>query len=595
MRTLRFFWNFITYRKDLLSLTMALSICVAFAELYIPWTVMHAIDSIVNKQDVSDLDNWVLRTLALLVIFYALHAVMIRAEAKLVLESSYNLRRRIYTHIYSQGATFFQKFRTGELIHRVVQDAEIFEEEASDLFSELPFDFFTVIGVTIFMAFLDVKLALLVVVFLIVSGTTAYYLGRPLFGIEKSLQTIGARLAARLQEGITGVRTIQAFKKEDFELASLDKDSRQLRDTELIEGRIESTMEPLADIMELLILVLIVWYGGHLIISGDLTIGGLVAFIAYMEILSQPISEGEGYYRDFQTCRAMADRLQDLLDEEHVLPSGDKRPTLAQLPIEVNDLQFRYPSDKRLVLQDISFSVKPGEAVAITGRNGVGKTTLVDLLLRFHDPIAGTITAGGVDLRDWDLTAWRDSVGVLSQDVFLFHGTIMDNIAYGRRDATRDEVMAAAKATGVDVMVSKFSKSFDTIVGERGARLSGGERQRIALARLFLRQPRVILMDEPTSHLDGEVLNATVEMMRKLMQGSTTLLVTHQAETLQMADRVLFLENGRLAGNSTHALLLAEIPSYAALWKMRGGVYHSMPRRQTLARDNRKKRQPVAQ
>lgn len=187
---------------------MALSFFVALAELYIPWTVMHAINSIVNNRDVSDLDSWVLKTLGLLAIFYALHAVMIRVEAKLVLELSYNLRRRVYTHIYSQSAAFFQKFRTGELIYRVVQDAEIFEEEASDLFSELPFDVFTVIGVTIFMAFLDVKLALFVVVFLIASGTLAYYLGRPLFGIEKSLQTIGARLAARLQEGISGIRTI---------------------------------------------------------------------------------------------------------------------------------------------------------------------------------------------------------------------------------------------------------------------------------------------------------------------------------------------------------------------------------------------------
>lgn len=589
MRSLRFFWSYISYRKGLLALMMSLAAVVAATELYIPWLIMLAIDSIIDQGSVEELDLWALEALGLLAIFYVLHYILGRVEAQAILSASYNLRRRLYTHIVTQGLPFFQRYRTGELIHRVVNDAEIFEEEAADLFSDIPFDFLTVIGVMIFMAILDWELALFITAFMLVSAVIAGYLGRPLLGIEKSLQSIGARLAARLQENIVGIRTVQGFQNEELELSKFDVDNRKMFKTELKEGKIEAFMEPMADLLTLLGLVLVVWYGGHLIIVGELTVGGLVAFIAYMEILSDPLGDAEGYYRDYLTCRAMADRLQELMDDEEEKPaSGSQKPEPGEWRIVAERVSFRHANSQRDILKDISFTIEPGETIAIVGRNGAGKSTLLDLLLRFYDPGSGTIKAGGFDLREWDLKYWRESIGVMSQDVFLFQGTILENIGYGRPDATPEEVEEAARTAGVDRLAKKLPNGYETIVGERGTQLSGGERQRVALARLFLRNPRILILDEPTAHLDGEALQFTILALRKLMAGCVTFIVTHQSDMVEMADRVLFFDQGNLVGDGTHQTLLAENSSYEALW-MDKRPPHIMKRR-VFKRDQRKRR-----
>jgi ABC-type multidrug transport system fused ATPase/permease subunit len=216
-------------------------------------------------------------------------------------------------------------------------------------------------------------------------------------------------------------------------------------------------------------------------------------------------------------------------------------------------------------LRDISFSTKPGECIAIVGRNGAGKSTLIELLLRFYDPRAGRIVVGGVDLRQWDLEAWRRAMGVMTQDVFLFHSTIADNIAYGRLGATREEIERATQESGADRVIRRLPHGFETVVGDRGMKLSGGERQLIALARLFLRNPLVLLLDEPTSHLDGEALEAVGSALERLMAGRTAFLVAHRPETVRLAPRILLLDGGCLIADGTHETLLDTNPLYRTL------------------------------
>jgi ABC-type multidrug transport system fused ATPase/permease subunit len=235
--------------------------------------------------------------------------------------------------------------------------------------------------------------------------------------------------------------------------------------------------------------------------------------------------------------------------------------------IEVEGVSFWHAGGDREILRDISFMVAPGEVVAIAGRNGAGKSTLMDLLLRFYDPTSGRILAAGIDLRAWSLEAWRRSVGVTTQDVFLFHGTIRENIAYGRPEATSEEIEQAVRESGLDRITRRFPKGLETLVGERGTQLSGGERQAIALARLFLRKPRMLLLDEPTAHLDGEALQLVRAALKPLMEGSTSFIVTHNPETIELANRVLFLENGELAGDGTHEALYRANARYRALWE----------------------------
>lgn len=562
----RFFWRYLTYRKDLGVALLGCAVVVAGAELSIPWLIQQAIDTALGEADGPGLNTLILSALAIVVILYVAHAVMLRVEARMLYEASYDLRRRLYTHFHSQSLSFFQRHKTGELMHRVTSDAALFEDNAVALFSDLPFEMLTVVGVLTIMALTDLRLTGLVVLFLIAASALTGYLGRPLPTLRKSIQSIGSRLSGRLQETLAGVRTIQGFKNERYELTRLDEANRAILRAEVREGRLEALITPLFELMELLGVILVVWYGGHLIIGHKISVGGLVAFMAYMEILAGPVSRAGDFYRYFQTCRAVAERLQNLLDDRDAPPlSRGLRPSGAHWAIVLDAVSFRYPRSAREVLREISFTVKHAETVAVVGRNGAGKSTLLDLLLRFYDPTAGQIIIRGVDLKDWDLEAWRQSVGLMTQDVFLFHATIAENIAYGRPGATRDEIELAARDSGAEALIRRLPRGFDTLVGERGARLSAGERQLIALTRLFLRNPEVLVLDEPTSHLDGETMSLVGTALKRLMEGRTTFLVAHRPETVLLAGRILLLDRSRLVADGTHELLLADSALYRTL------------------------------
>ena len=566
MKWARFFWRYVAYRKDLGVVLLGCAIVVGGAELTIPWLLQQAIDIALGESSGFRLDTVVLWMLGVVAVLYAAHAVMLRVEARMLYEASYDLRRRLYTHFHQQSLAFFHRHKTGELMHRVTSDASVFEDNAVELFSDLPYELLTVAGVLTMMALTDIRLMGLVVLFLVAASAVTGYLGRPLPTLRKSIQGIGSRLSGRLQETLAGVRTVQAFKNERHELNRLDEANRHILEVEVRGGKLEGLIIPLFELMELLGVVLVVWYGGHLIISKQITAGGLVGFMAYMEILAGPVSRAGNFYRHFQTCWAVGERLQDLLDDSETLPSsGGKRPSGDRWDISVEGVSFRYPGSAREVLHDVSFTAKQGDIVAVVGRNGAGKSTLMDLLMRFYDPTAGWILVGGLDLKEWNLEAWRQSVSVLTQEVFLFHATIAENIAYGRPEATREEIELAARDCSAEPLIRKLPNGFQTVVGERGAKLSGGERQLVALARLFLRNPRILILDEPTSHLDGEALRRVGLALKKLMVGRTTFLVAHRAETIQLAERILLLDRGRLVAEGTHEALLAEQPLYRTL------------------------------
>jgi ABC-type multidrug transport system fused ATPase/permease subunit len=568
MNWARFLWSYISYRKDLLAALVVCAVVMAAAELSIPWLIKDAIDAVLDEGARIDLNRWLALTLGILVALYLAHVLLLRTAAQMMLHCAYRFRARLFEHIHSQGLPFFHRHRTGELAHRVTSDAKIFEAEVGRLVGDVPGEIVVVVGVVAMMAMMHLGLAIGVLLFMIATAGVTGYLGQPLPGIRKSAQRIAARLSARFQETLAGVRTVQAFRNERYELARLDDENRAIRDLELKEGRIYAFMEPLGDMIELLGLVLLVWYGGYLIIRDEITPGALVAFIAYMEILARPLGRAEAYFRSLQASRAVGERLQSLLGDREELSAHGQRLSSGHAPsIDVERVSFRHAGGERDVIRDVSFTIKAGEVVAVAGRNGAGKSTLMDLVLRFHDPTSGRILADGVDLREWNLEDWRRSAGVMMQDVFLFHGTITENIAYGRPTATREEIERAVRDSGVDRLLRRFPKGLETVVGERGAQLSGGERQSIALARLFLRRPRLLILDEPTSHLDGEALQLVRAALRPLMDGCTTFVVTHNPDTILLADRVLFLENGELAGDGTHAALYAANARYRALWE----------------------------
>jgi ABC-type multidrug transport system fused ATPase/permease subunit len=303
---------------------------------------------------------------------------------------------------HAQSLAFFHRHKVGELLHRATNDVSVFGDHATELASDLPFDLLTVAGVLGLMLWLDPRLTALVAAFLAASSLFSWRIGRPLPTIRRSLQQIGARLSARLQEGLAGARTVRAFGNQRREIELLDTENQEMRRLELSGERLEAWIVPVFDLMEILGIIVVAWYGGHLILAKRLTPGGLVAFIAYMEILAGPVSRISRYYRHLQGCRAVGARLVESLADRDELPAGrGLTPAGAAASVVLEHVSFRYPGAERDALADVSFEVEPGQVVAVVGRNGAGKSTLIDVILRLHDPTVGHVLLGGLDLRDW--------------------------------------------------------------------------------------------------------------------------------------------------------------------------------------------------
>lgn len=565
----RLFLAVVAARPGLLGGLLLCAAGVAAAELAIPWLLQQAVDAALGEGGAARLDRIGLAMLGVIAALYAFHCVLLRLEALVLYEGSFRLRRRLYAHLLTRPLAFFHRARTGELLHRVVSDTAVFEDNAVNLFSDLPFEVLTVVGVLTLMVVTDPRLAAVVVGFLLAASIVSAWVGRPLPTLRKSIQSVGAAFTARLQEGLSGIRTVKAFGREGHEVERLDGANRRLRELEVRGGRVEALLVPVFELMEMLGVVLIVWYGAHLILAGRITPGGLVAFIAYMELLAGPVSRAGKFYRHFQQCRAVSERLAGFLAEETGGDAwsggGASQVPVPPWPIAFERVAFAYPGGARPALAGVSLAIRPGEVVAVVGRNGAGKSTLLDLLLGFHAPAEGHIRVGGVDLRDWNPAAWRAAVGVMPQEVFLFHATVAENIAYGRPEATPEEIEASARAAGLEGLMARLPQGLETVVGDRGARLSGGERQRIALARLFLKRPSILVLDEPTAHLDGEALAVVGDAVASLGRDRTTLLVAHRPETIRRAHRVVLLDEGKVIAEGSHEELLATQPLYASL------------------------------
>ncbi|GAC1408132.1 MAG: ABC transporter ATP-binding protein [Chloroflexota bacterium] len=504
-------------------------------------------------------------------ILYLFHWLLLRVEVRVLSNGVFRLRQRLYTRILNQPLSFFHSRRIGDLQHRVVNDVGVFENHGVYLFSDLPFDTITVVGLLTVLLLFEPRLALAVVGFLLLASVISARIGHPMPTLARALQNAGSLLNSRLQETFSGIRTVRTFVREDHEVTRLDDANNQVRVLELREGAVEAWLEPVFDLMEILGAVAVVWYGSYLIIEGSLTPGGLVAVIACMEIMAGPLGRASKYYGHFLQCRGMLERLSAFLatmDPPSEVVKLGTIPTVA--PCVVFDhVTFQYPETERKtlkVLHDVSFKLEGGEMVALVGRNGAGKSTLTDLLLGFAVPQSGRILVNGEPLASFDEKAWRNSVGVMPQDAFLFHTTIAENIAYGCPGASRALIEQAAEAAGLRALLATIPEGLDAVVGDRGNRFSGGEAQRIALARLFLKDPKVLILDEPTSHLDGEALHEIGEILSRLACGRTTILIAHRVETIALAPRILLLDRGSIVADGSHSALLASQPRYKALY-----------------------------
>lgn len=516
-------------------------------ELGIPFLLGKTVDTAIERHaGFHGLAELGAATLALTLMLYLLHAVYLRREARTIARAACDLRQHLYTRIMSQPLSFFADNATGEIAHQIMADADVIDNHGIYLFADVPFAVLSVTGIFIVMAIMQIKLALLVLATLSGAVVLARITGHPLGAMERTVRHRWSLMGGLLQETFGAIRTVKIFGRESHERNRLDSANAELSDAENASGRIFARLEPLLELIRTSGVLLVVWYGAYLVYAGAITAGVLVAFIAYMERMNEAIQDAGSYYRHYEQTKGTLGHIVELLGKLVPAPRTGSLRQEGVIALGIHDVCLRYSGRSDAVLRNVSFSVEPGEIVAIMGVNGSGKTTLMDIILGLRAPDSGSVFIGGLTIEDWDEDFLRKAISAIPQDVVLFSGTLEDNIRYGALTASGEDIARAAKEAGLSDVVARLPQGFASAVGERGAMLSGGERQRVALARALLSDARILVLDEPDAMLDCETSLDLMRVLRKSAHSRVTLIVTHNPRTAQDADRTLILRGGKL-------------------------------------------------
>ncbi len=469
------------------------------------------------------------------------------------------LRRELYAHIQDMPLAFFTSRHSGELRARVVNDVGRIARLASLVLVDTVRRLGTIVALLVVMFTREWVLALIATAVFPAVGVVIWALGRRLYRINRSAQQRIGELFVLLQESFTSTKIVKAFGREPLEQARFDRLNDGLMRLALKDIRIDQLSPPLMEVLAALGIIGALWYGGFRVIEGSLTPGEFFSFTTAVVLLYRPVRE---IFRAFNTVQ------QSLPSVERVFEILDAPPAIVDAPgaraldgfrdrIVFEDVSFRYPDAESDTLREISLTVRRGETVALVGLSGAGKTTLMDLLPRFHDATAGRITIDGQDLRQVTVASLRTLIGLVTQETFLFHETVEYNIAYGKPGASHEDVARAARLAQAHDFIAALPDGYRTSVGERGVKLSGGQRQRIAIARAFLKDPPILILDEATSDLDAENEFLVQRALAALMTGRTVLVIAHRLATVRNADRVVVVDGGRIVETGRHGELMA--------------------------------------
>lgn len=481
--------------------------------------------------------------------------------------AAYDMRNAIFDKLQRLSVAYHDRAQTGQLITRVTSDVDQVREFVGGGLVQAVSALLLLAGAVVFLVALDTLLA--GVAFVVIPATVlvlAVFVRRlgPMF---REFQSRLASLNTVMQENVVGARVVRAFAREPFEIARFDAVNRALLDQGLAVRRTVANAFPLLFSVGTIGAGLVTWAGSVRIVFGELTVGELVAFTSYLFLLLQPLFIIGFGAQAIARASASAERLFEVIDAPEEVTERDDAVTLGRIEgrITLVDVHFRYPGSESETLCGIDLDIPPNTIVALVGPTGSGKSTLVSLIPRFYDPTAGAVLIDGVDVRDVTLSSLRAQIGFVMQDSMLFSGTVRDNIAYGRPDASEDEVVRAARAAQADEFIRQLPDGYLTRVGERGVKLSGGQRQRIAIARALLVDPRILIMDDSTSSVDSETEAAIRDNLEELLDGRTALIVTQRLETAKRADLVVVLERGRVVDRGTHDELLERSCAYAEI------------------------------
>ena len=471
---------------------------------------------------------------------------------------AYDLRNHLYDHLQGLSFAYFDKAQTGQLMSRATVDIEAVRAFISMGLLQILQTAFLTIGISYLLISLDWRLALMTLAFVPLMAYRAVTTSRRLRPVWLKVQQMIASLGTTLQESLSGVRIVKSFAQEKSEEKKFADDSKKLYDVQIDAAKIVAFNTPLMVFLIGAPTTLVLWYGGRQVIAGNLTVGGVVQFIMYLGMLAMPIRALGMVTNMYSRSMSAGERILEILDTTSQVKDKPDALVLDKLKGQVSfeDVSFSY-AENAPALHSINFSVQPGQLVALVGASGSGKSTIINLILRFYDVSGGRITMDGIDIRDISLASLRKNIGTAQQDVFLFSTTIRNNIAYGMPDATLEQVTEAAKAAQIHDFIMGLPDGYETWVGERGHTLSGGEKQRVTIARAILKNPSILILDEITSSVDAETERLIRRAVDELIKGRTTFIISHRLPIITNADLILVIKDGQIVERGKHQELMA--------------------------------------
>ena len=571
------------YRGTLLIILLAMLVETAMS-LATPWPLKVILDNVVSHHKMSPwledlLHPWMdgrhqMHIAALAAIAFVLIAVL-GAIATYIdnyyTESvgqyvAHDLRMRTFHHLQRLSLGYYNTHQTGAMLSTITTDIQTIQGFASSSTLNILVDMLTIVCMLALMFWLNWDFTLIAV------GVTPFlllFVSRFKKAVKKATHEVRkeqSQIVAVVQQGLESMESIKAFGRQDQEQEQLREVSRATVGAALKARSIKAVLSPVVTVTVAVCTAVVLWRGAYLILAGVMTVGALTVYLSYQNKFFKPVKDLATTTNAIAQAAVGVDRIRAILDTDTIIPekanATDMPPVRGEIAFE--HVGFAYDVQNP-VLQDVSFTIKPGQLVGIVGPTGSGKSTVVSMIPRFYDPVKGTVRIDGFDIRDFKLKSLREQIGYVLQETVLFSGTIADNIAFGRPSASREEIIRAAELANAHEFISKMAQGYDTIVGERGSTLSGGQRQRIGIARVMVRNNPILLLDEPTAALDSESEKLVIEALERLMKGRTVITIAHRLTTIRDADQIIVIAGGVVAESGNHDELMAKNAIYAQL------------------------------